>query len=105
MNYLTFTVTNKKVWVSTHAKQRAIQRARLFLSEYQKSNIEYFLVKDFYNSVLDSKYINCPFYHNRYTSYHGNNSFTTTSQLFEYFCVIQADNSIVIKSLLFIGVH
>ena len=64
MNYLTLNIANSKVVVTKHARDRAIQRARLYLAKIPPENINWWLTKDFRQSKIDTKYINCPFYVN-----------------------------------------
>lgn len=101
MNYLTLSFNDKRISVTQHAKQRAMQRARLYLRDIEKDNLDYFLTRDFLSSKTDPKIINCPFYQNKYSTKHGEGNFKSSSKLFDYHCQIR-NNTIVICTVVFI---
>lgn len=55
-------IHNRNVIITNHAKQRALQRAKLFLYQHELADITSFLKTDFNRSNIDVKMINCPFY-------------------------------------------
>jgi hypothetical protein len=101
MNYLNF-MDNKTIVVSNHAKNRALQRARLFLMSHEKDDLAKFLRSDFKTGKIDTKIINCPFYQNKYQTTYGENSFRVKSKLFDYRGRV-IDDVIYINTVIFIG--
>lgn len=94
--YLNLDFNKTKVIVTRHAQERALQRARLFLYQVERDNLNWFLTKDFKSSKIDSKFINCPFYINQQNWLHDRNTFDSRSKLLTYHCRLTDDNAIII---------
>ena len=100
MNYLNFMECGNVI-VTPHAKQRALQRARLFLLSHEKDDLGKFLKQDFKSAAIDTKIINCPFYQNKEQSQYGRNHFRAKSEMFEYRGRFSED-AIIISTVIFI---
>ena len=94
--YLNLNFNKSKIIVTRHAKERALQRARLLMFPNERDNLDWFLTKDFRSSKIDTKIINCPFYINRQNCLHGRNSFDSKSKLLTYHCRLTDENVIII---------
>lgn len=101
MNYLTFKDCDNII-ITQHARERALQRAKLFLYSHEKDNLKTFLKEDFINNArIDIKVINCPFYQNKQQSEYGTNCFRATSSMFEYRGRF-SDDAVIISTVIFI---
>ncbi len=91
-----------KIVVTQHAKQRAYQRAKLFMFQHELANIHIFLQNDFLSSSVDMKFVVVPFYKNKLETKYGKGSFISHSKLFKYMAMCDNDR-IVIRSVAYIG--
>lgn len=78
-------VTNaNRVIVTNHAKERVLQRGKLFLSANERVDIRQFLISDFKKSALDLQYIFSPFMKHKIECRYGVGSFISYSKIFKY---------------------
>lgn len=95
--------TARKVFVTTHAKDRLRQRAKLFLYQHELDNLQLFIQKDFKTSHLDLKYIFSIFDKHKIETRHGLGSFITRSRRFKYMGKYDKDtDTSIITSVVFI---
>ena len=88
--------------LTTHAKQRILQRYRLKLFSYEKDNPLIFVKKDIqnYGEVNYADFMS-PFEMNKLASRHGKNSFVINTKEITYQCFYdETSNSIVVKTIL-----
>ena len=88
--------------LTTHAKQRILQRYRLKLFSYEKDNPLIFVKKDIqnYGEVNYADFMS-PFEMNKLASRHGKNSFVINAKEISYQCFYdETSNSIVVKTIL-----
>lgn len=104
MNSLFSIITNNslKVGCSYHAKQRAVQRCKLMMRQYEREDPTKFLLAIYKQSVPDMGIIFSPFLYNKMCSKYGPNSFIRTYKNFTLMCQYdRLKNMIVIKSIMF----
>lgn len=99
MNYLTLDLVKARPVFTKHARERVMQRARLFLYQVEKDNLLWFLQKDFKKAKTDPRYVNCPFYSNMHQAYHGKNTFDCMSELLTYHCAIRDDGVLIVCTI------
>lgn len=91
-----------RVIVTGHAKQRVIQRMKLFMFEHEQGNPELFVEREFRKSYLDMSVMMCPFEYNKLQLKHGQRAFKSHSKLLTLLGVIEYTNNttrIIIKSV------
>lgn len=96
MNLFSLNLQTTKVVFSKHAKERTMQRARLFLFQVEKDNLDWFLRNNFKTSCIDNKFFNCPFYINKEQGLFGKGSFICKSDLLTFHCKLRNDGIIMV---------
>lgn len=94
----------RRISIAKHAKDRAVQRARLVLYKHELADLDSFLRQDFYRSKIDQKYSLVPFYANKTCSKYGKGSFISNSKLFRFMGVYDEKNDVTyIRTVVYLG--
>ena len=107
MNHLFYKIPKYKTNVvfTRHAKQRLLQRFRLFLTLTERDNPELFLKKDFNKAMINMADFMSAGFMNQLNTKYGYNSFIATSNHLVYHlvyhCVFDEEaNRIIVKTIL-----
>ena len=103
-NFLFSKITDNTIPVkcTKHAIQRAVQRCKLLMHQYEKDNPSLFLMSIFKETKPDLSIIFSPFSYNKMCSTYGPNSFVRHNDKFMLMCRYDAkERRIVIKSVIY----
>lgn len=103
-NFLFSKITDNTIPVkcTKHAIQRAVQRCKLLMHQYEKDNPSLFLMSIFKETKPDLSIIFSPFSYNKMCSSYGPNSFVRHNDKFMLMCRYDdKEHTIVIKSIIY----
>lgn len=88
------------VYFTSHARQRIIQRFKLYLTNHERNDPNFFLQNDFKTSKLNMSKHMSPGYVNKRDSMYGKNSFMSKSETMCYFGnYIEHEDRIIVRTV------
>ena len=88
-----------KIRITKHAKERVVQRFRLFMYSFEIDKPEIFLEREFKDSYRDMRIDQCPFYKNKLVRMFGEGSFFSVSKNLIFMCNEQ-NGEIIIRTVI-----